>query len=162
MQTDKPGPVPRGFNRTKRFHVKQFGTIWGPKPNMVSDSGPSCILYDRSVFWCNCRSPAAVRLGGRALCRKTFPMYDLLESTGRKRRDIFAPELCTKKATQYQDPNFGAEFLIFAHGGSDTAMLGYGAFFGPRSSSRSSFRRRRSMVTLNVSPSSVTTMALKK
>jgi len=28
----------------------------------------------------------------------------------RKRRDKFAPELCTKKALQYQEPNFGAEF----------------------------------------------------
>jgi len=33
---------------------------------------------------------------------------------GRKRRNIFAPELCSKKALQYQWPNFGAEFLIYA------------------------------------------------
>jgi hypothetical protein len=29
---------------------------------------------------------------------------------GRQRRNIFAPELCTNKALQYQWPNFGAEF----------------------------------------------------
>jgi hypothetical protein len=38
-------------------------------------------------------------------------MYDPLESAGRKRRNIFALELCTKNALQYQGPNFGAEFL---------------------------------------------------
>ena len=40
-------------------------------------------------------------------------MQGSLESTGRKRWNIFAPELCTKKASQYQWPNL-AEFLIFA------------------------------------------------
>ncbi len=32
---------------------------------------------------------------------------------GRKRRNFFAQELCTKKALQYQWPNSGAEFLNF-------------------------------------------------
>jgi hypothetical protein len=40
------------------------------------------------------------------VCHQQYP--------GRKRRNIFAPELCTKKALQYQWPNFGAEFLINA------------------------------------------------
>jgi hypothetical protein len=65
------------------------------------------------MFWCNCRNPAT-RLNGRARCRKTSPVYDSLESTDRNRRDIFAAELCTKKAMQHQRPNFGAEFLTFA------------------------------------------------
>jgi hypothetical protein len=30
---------------------------------------------------------------------------------GRKRRNIFAPELCAKKALKNQRSNFGAEFL---------------------------------------------------
>jgi hypothetical protein len=30
---------------------------------------------------------------------------------GRKRRNNFAPEFCTKKAMKYQWPNFGVEFL---------------------------------------------------
>jgi hypothetical protein len=38
-------------------------------------------------------------------------VYDPLESADRKRWDIFAPELCTKKAMQSQWLNFGAEFL---------------------------------------------------
>jgi hypothetical protein len=41
------------------------------------------------------------------VCHKQYP--------GRKRRNIFAPELCTKKALQDQWPNSGAKFLIFAH-----------------------------------------------
>ncbi len=40
------------------------------------------------------------------VCHKQYP--------GRTRRNIFAPELCTKKAMEYQWLNFGAEFLIFA------------------------------------------------
>jgi hypothetical protein len=35
------------------------------------------------------------------VCRKQYP--------GRKRRIIFAPELCTEKDLQYQWPNFYAE-----------------------------------------------------
>jgi hypothetical protein len=42
---------------------------------------------------------------------------------GRKRRNIFAPELCTKNALQYQRPNFGAEFLSsMAQGGRPDSM----------------------------------------
>jgi hypothetical protein len=32
------------------------------------------------------------------------------QSPGRNRRNIFAPELCTKKTVQYQWLNFGAKF----------------------------------------------------
>ena len=45
------------------------------------------------------------------VCRKQYP--------GRKQRNIFAPELCTEKALQYQRPNFGAEFLFCRRDGSD-------------------------------------------
>jgi hypothetical protein len=38
------------------------------------------------------------------------PVFD----PSRKRLNIFAPELCTKKALKNQGPNFGAEFLISA------------------------------------------------
>jgi hypothetical protein len=40
------------------------------------------------------------------VCLKQFP--------GCRQRNIFAPDLCAKKAIQYQWPNFGAEFLISA------------------------------------------------
>jgi hypothetical protein len=47
----------------------------------------------------SCRMPLPLGLA----CHKQYP--------GRRRRNIFAPDLCTEKALQYQWPNFGAEFL---------------------------------------------------
>jgi hypothetical protein len=41
--------------------------------------------------------------------RLASPVTDIWQYPGGKRRNIFAPELCTKGALQYQWPNFGAK-----------------------------------------------------
>jgi hypothetical protein len=111
------------------FHVKHFGTIGAENVIWPQTAvPPSTCKIDR--FFGAIPEARRRRLDGLAGLREVIPdvrFADRIEVVtpphglirhkqyaDRKRRNIFALELCTKKALQYQWPNFVAEFLNFA------------------------------------------------
>jgi hypothetical protein len=99
-------------NRTKLFHVKRFGKVGAQNLTRPKTAAPlrSCKI-DRSF---GAFDEGRQRLARTASWWQMDPVSVSFESTVKK-DGIFAPELCTKKAQQYQWPNLRAESLDYAH-----------------------------------------------